>query len=116
MEDIVTALEDKRDRLVAELARLASPPSEQSGISFGKRVGDGTSIAVDRLVDVAAHDRLQAVLADVERALTKLEDGSYGRCDGCGAEISAERLEALPWAALCVGCAGRRRRDDSPAG
>ena len=95
-------------KLEAELERISAPPPESSGISFGKRVGDGTSMAVDRLVDVAAHDHLMALLADVERALAKIRDGSYGECDRCGMDIVPERLEALPWAVRCVRCADRR--------
>lgn len=101
-------LEEKRARLKSELARMSAPPPDSSAISFGKRVGEGTSMAVDRLVDVAAHDQMQAVLNDVERALEKLAENTYGSCDGCGADIPPERLEALPWAVLCVRCAGRR--------
>jgi DnaK suppressor protein len=108
VDDIAQTLEEKRAKLEAELARISTPPGESSGISFGKRVGDGTSMAVDRLVDVAAHDNLRALLADVERAMTKLRDGTYGLCDRCGADIAAERLEALPWAVRCVRCADRR--------
>jgi DnaK suppressor protein len=44
----------------------------------------------------------------VRRALAKLDEGSYGRCDRCGGPIGQERLEALPWAAQCVGCRARR--------
>jgi DnaK suppressor protein len=47
-------------------------------------------------------------LADVRRALEKLDDGSYGRCDVCGEPIGEERLEVLPWAVLCVRDAARR--------
>ena len=54
------------------------------------------------------HDKLQVTLADVERALLKLEAGTYGTCDVCEKPIGAERLEALPWAVLCVDDAGRR--------
>jgi DnaK suppressor protein len=107
MNSIEAALEDKRVELEAELARISAPPGETSDISFGKRVGEGTSMAVDRLVQVAAHDKLQAVLADVTRALEKLDENSYGSCDRCGASIPAERLEILPWAVLCVRCARR---------
>jgi DnaK suppressor protein len=46
-----------------------------------------------------------ALLADVRRARAKLEEGTYGRCDGCGAAIPQGRLEALPWAVRCVTCA-----------
>jgi DnaK suppressor protein len=108
MDDMIDKLKDKRSKLEAELARMTAPPRESTGISFGKRVGDGTSMAVDRLVDVAAHDQLQSVLADVERALAKVADESYGRCDRCGRDIGPERLEILPWAVLCVTCAARR--------
>ncbi|MFN2489215.1 MAG: TraR/DksA family transcriptional regulator, partial [Actinomycetota bacterium] len=66
------------------------------------------SMAVDRLVQVAAHDQLQAVLADVQRALAKLAEDSYGSCDRCGGAIAPERLEALTWAILCVRCAQQR--------
>ena len=99
---IRAALETKRDELTAELAALTAPTDDQGGISFGKRVGDGTSMAVERLSQVAAHDRLQAQLADVQRALAKLAEGSYGRCDVCGEPISPGRLEALPWATRCI--------------
>jgi DnaK suppressor protein len=105
VDKIVAALENKQATLEAELARMSAPPPDAGGISFGKRVGEGTSMAVDRLVDVAAHDQLRAVLADVRRALTKFEEGTYGSCDSCGRSIPPARLEMRPWATLCVGCA-----------
>lgn len=108
MDSIVAALEDKRAELEAELARMSASPSEPGGISFGKRVGEGTNMAVERFAQVAAHDQLQAVLADVNRALAKLDEGSYGECDRCSATIPSERLEILPWAGLCVRCASQR--------
>jgi DnaK suppressor protein len=108
MDSIVAALEDKRAELEAELAQMSASPSESGGISFGKRVGEGTSVAVERLAQVAAHEQLQAVLADVHRALAKLDGGSYGECDRCSASIPSERLEILPWAGLCVRCASQR--------
>ncbi len=108
MDDIASRLEDKRLKLAAELARISAPPEQTSEISFGKRVGEGTSMAVDRLTDVATHDQVQVVLADVERAQAKLADGTYGSCDRCGSEIAPERLDALPWAVLCVRCAALR--------
>ena len=108
MDNIVATLQDKRAELEAELARMSAVPGEPGGIAFGKRVGEGTSIAVERLVQVAAHEQLQVVLAEVDRALAKLGEGSYGKCDRCSASIPSERLEILPWASLCVGCAGSR--------
>jgi len=106
--DVAATLKAKRTELEASVARISAPPGDAGGISFGKRVGEGTSMAVDRLSLVAAHERLQMMLADVRRAETKLAEGSYGTCDRCGAVIIAERLEALPWATLCVPCASQR--------
>lgn len=109
-EDPGPVLQAKQRELERELAGLSQTPSDQAGISFGKRVGEGTSIAVDRLASVAAHDTLQLTLADVVRALAKTDSGSYGICDRCGKDIGPARLEALPWAVLCISCASKRPR------
>ena len=107
MDDLVARLQAKRTELDAQMALLEARPAEQGSISFGKRVGEGTSLAVDRLSQVAVHDQLQVTLADVTRALEKVDEGSYGRCDVCGEPIGRDRLEALPWAVLCVSDAAR---------
>ena len=75
------------------------------GISFGKRVGEGTSIAIERFADVAIHDQIIQQLAAVDGALVRVAEGRYGVCEVCGHRIAAERLEAIPWAATCVACA-----------
>lgn len=108
MDSSKDKLTTQRAELTAELERMAAPPEETGNISFGKRVGEGTSMAVDRLVQVEAYDQLRALLADVTRALEKFDEGSYGVCDRCGAAIPPERLEILPWAVLCVRCAEHR--------
>jgi RNA polymerase-binding transcription factor len=77
-------------------------------IGFGKRVGEGTSEAIGRIERVGQADVLAAKLADVERALAKFDEGTYGVCDRCGDTIAPERLEAIPWTALCVRCARER--------
>lgn len=105
--EIASTLAEKRLQLEAQLSRLAEPPGDQGSISFGKRIGEGTSAAVDRLSDVSAHDKLQVMLADVQRAEAKVADGTYGICDVCGREIGADRLEARPWATRCVADAAR---------
>ena len=101
---LTLALADKRTELEAELAALSAPTPDEGGISFGKRVGDGTSIAVERLTQVAAHDGLGLILAEVVRAQDKIAEGSYGRCDRCGTAIPSERLTVRPWATHCVTC------------
>jgi DnaK suppressor protein len=107
MDDIAETLQAKRADILKQMGLLEEKPADHGSISFGKRVGEGTSMAVDRLSQVAVHDRLQTTLADVERALAKLEEGSYGRCDMCGEPIGEERLEVLPWAVRCVKDASR---------
>lgn len=95
-------LEAKRDELVEQRAVLTRPQADQGTISFGKRVGDGTAMAVDRLSAVTAHDSLGQGLNNVERAIAKLDEGSYGVCDQCGEAIAAGRLEARPASIRCL--------------
>ncbi|HTY72485.1 MAG TPA: TraR/DksA C4-type zinc finger protein [Actinomycetes bacterium] len=96
------ALDAKAGDLLGELEALSRPEDSAGGISFGKRVGDGTSIAVERLAQVAAYERLEAMLREVRRAQAKLDQGTYGRCDVCGETIPEGRLEARPWATTCL--------------
>ncbi len=95
-------LEAKRDELVEQRAVLTRPQPDQGSISFGKRVGDGTAMAVDRLSAVTAHDSLGVGLKQVERALEKLDEGSYGVCDQCGDAIGEGRLDARPASTRCL--------------
>jgi len=108
MNDPRAVLTKKLAEIDEQLTAMERPPTDQGSISFGKRVGEGTSIAVDRLTQVAAHDQLQHTRADVARALQKLEAGTYGRCDVCGEPIPEGRLEARPWAVLRVADAARQ--------
>lgn len=100
--DIDSLLAEREERLEAELADLTRPPGEVGTISFGKRVGEGTSMAADRLTAVSAQEQLLAMLADVRRARERVARGSYGLCEVCGQPIPEERLEVRPWAASCV--------------
>ena len=102
-------LEARRAELRAELEALTAVPRDpMAAVSFGKRIGDGTTEAIGRMERVGQAEALAATLADVERALEKVADGTYGLCDRCGASIPDERLEAIPMATLCVRCASSR--------
>ena len=105
MSDIATELRSRRAQLAAELERITEPPAEGAAVSFGKRVGDGTAEAVERLATTATARSLSASIADIDRALDKIEEGSYGTCDDCGRPIAPARLEALPATPFCVDCA-----------
>jgi DnaK suppressor protein len=103
-------LQERRQVLAGELARLTERPPEPVGnLSFGKRIGDGMTEAVERISTTAAARSIAASIADIDRALAKLDDGTYGRCDQCGQAISGQRMEAVPWASRCVTCSARRR-------
>lgn len=101
-QQIRDELAAKEADLQEQMARLTRPEQDQGSISFGKRVGDGTAMAVDRLTAVGAHETLQDILDQVHRAQAKLDDGSYGRCDECDQEIGEGRLEVRPWSTHCL--------------
>ncbi len=102
---IEVELRERLEEVSDRLAALKKPPERGSGIGFGKRIGDGTNEAIGRLTDVGVADSLEAIEARLERALAKLDEGTYGTCDDCGAEIPAGRLRSVPESALCVTCA-----------
>ncbi len=105
MQELAEQLRDRKVQLEGELARLTKPPEQGAGVGFGKRVGDGTTEAVERLATTATARSISASIKEIDVALTKIEAGSYGVCDGCGSQIGAARLEARPATALCVECA-----------
>ena len=56
-------------------------------------------------------DLRSRMLKDIERSLKQLAEGTYGECEGCGEEISSNRLQALPWARYCLTCQELRSRN-----
>lgn len=104
-ENAAGSLASRRRAIESRLSAIeAAALTAVGGIGFGKRIGEGTNIAVERFADVAIHDGLQVELATVRRAEEKLIDGDADRCDECGDVIPVERREALPWAVTCVDC------------
>lgn len=106
--EVTASLRRRRDELSAELKRLTAPPEAGAAVSFGKRIGDGTTEAVERLATTATARSISASLDAVDRALVKIAEGTYGECDECKAAIGEARLEALPSAGLCIECSADR--------
>ena len=106
IREVLSARLADLDEGLAELT--ATPRDPMSAVAFGKRIGDGTTEAIDRLTKVGTAEQLDAMRTDVVRALGKLDDGTYGFCDRCGAPIPDARLEARPWSVLCIDCASAR--------
>jgi len=100
-------LESMRKHLSEELEQLKStvrPADERrEGSPFGKREEEATeSFELEKRLTL--EKRIREQLAEVEHALQKFEDGTYGSCDNCGQPIDPARLEALPQASLCLNC------------
>ncbi|MFN8150139.1 MAG: TraR/DksA C4-type zinc finger protein [Solirubrobacterales bacterium] len=110
MAAIEVGLREQLADLEGREEELKRPPEEGADIGFGKRIGDGTNQAIGRLTDVGVADSLDHIEARITRALEKLDEGTYGICDGCGERIPAGRLRAAPESALCVSCAASPRR------
>jgi DnaK suppressor protein len=110
LDAVRAELQARRDRDRQRLGVLAERPERGSAVSFGKRIGDGTSEAVSRLTDIGVGESLERGLDRTERALAKLDQGTYGICDTCGGPISRGRLRAMPDGVLCLECAASERR------
>src|ERR687889_374925 len=91
-QEAESILRERLAELRAREAELKKPPEQGSTIGFGKRIGDGTSEAIGRITDVGVADSLDAIESRIVRALEKIEEGTYGICDECGAEIPPPRL------------------------
>jgi DnaK suppressor protein len=101
-------LEEKRAEIVAKVEQLGlHDPAEIANLGFGKRIGDATSYAVERMTDAYQARTIYATVADIDQALERVDAGTYGRCVMCGNAIPDERLRAVPWAALCIPCSNR---------
>ena len=106
--DPQTTLLAMQEDLQRRLGRFTATPERGSALGFGKRAGDGTIEAVDRLNQIGVGSRLEARLERVDRALEKIDDGTYGVCDVCGQDIDPRRLRAAPESSTCVSCPPRR--------
>jgi len=112
-------LEQERKRLAEELeqlkANVRSADERREGSPFGKREEEATeSFELEKRL--ALEKRMKDQLADIERALHKFDEGTYGLCDSCGQPIDPDRLEALPQARLCLSCKTKNAKGKSSSG
>ncbi|MDE3203821.1 MAG: TraR/DksA C4-type zinc finger protein [Acidobacteriota bacterium] len=77
---------------------------EPGDVQFDEEGGEGGTANVDREIDLYLSAQARATVVEIDRALQKIEDGTYGVCERCGEAIPDARLQALPYAALCVTC------------
>ena len=114
LDAIRRELEARRQSTRERVETLAERPELGAAQGFGKRIGDGTTEAISRLTDIGVGRSLETGLERTERALAKLDEGTYGACDECGDPIPPARLRAMPDSALCVTCAAAERRVQPP--
>ena len=104
----------EKERLEQELHEIMERTSISSDVeqvteisTYDDHPADLASETFEREKDLALEGNIQDLLDKVNTALEKIEDGTYGLCDSCGVEINPNRLEALPWASLCLNCQDR---------
>jgi RNA polymerase-binding protein DksA len=90
----------ERARLLADVEETIQAPGQ---MTYGSQAAAASQV-FEQQRDLALRDRATQHLALVDAALARLDDGTYGRCLRCGEPIADARLEALPWAAHCIGC------------
>ena len=113
-EELRRRLNEERERVNKGLEQLraSAPPvgEAKEGSPYGKKE-EGASEALELETRLALEKRSTEILSEVEHALKKLEQGTYGVCDVCGQSIDMERLEIRPQASLCLACKTRQAKN-----
>jgi RNA polymerase-binding transcription factor len=105
-----TLLVQERQRIVDTIAHLHEehnrPMEDELGELAGRgpdnHLGDMATVTFDRELDEGLEEGAMQTLAQIDRALARLDDGTYGICERCSKPIGEERLRARPWATLCI--------------
>ena len=104
-----TELLNERGRVEAAIANLRdSHPGrlddevEEVGAPSDNHLGDTATATLGREIDYTLGENSEQVLTEINAALKRIDDGTYGICAKCGKPIAPERLEAYPWASLCI--------------
>lgn len=104
------ALTQERQRIQAALDNLheENPGSitDETGEDavYDNHLADTATVTYDRELDYTLEENAEHMLSDIDAALRRIDDGTFGKCTNCGNEIAPERLEARPWATLCINC------------
>lgn len=114
-------LDKARERLLSERVRVEREIQDiQESINeslqeateeqpFDQHLADSASPTFARELDLTLADNERTLLALIDRALAKVDNGTYGVCDNCGRPIGESRLEIAPWATLCIDCKRREK-------
>lgn len=111
-------LQEKRQAVVDAIEYLhkENPGSLEDGTgelvsgSADQHMADTATETVEREIDYTLEEYDGRLLQEIDAALARLDDGTFGVCVNCGAQIAPERLEAMPWATLCIDCKRKEER------
>jgi DnaK suppressor protein len=111
-------LQDKRRAVVEALeylhnenpGSLEDETGELVSGSADQHMADTATETVDREIDYTLEESDGRLLTAIDEALARIDAGTYGVCVNCGAQIAPERLEAMPWATLCIECKRKEER------
>jgi RNA polymerase-binding protein DksA len=81
---------------------------EEVAPTSDNHLGETATATLNREIDYTLGENSGQVLSAIDAALERIENGTYGTCTACGREIAPERLEAHPWASLCIDDARKR--------
>ena len=107
---------EERTRVVAAIENLhedhSGSLSDEAGeeTAYDNHLADTATETYDRELDYTLEENSEHVLGEIDAALKRIDEGTYGTCTNCGNPIPEERLEARPWATLCIGCKRERER------
>ena len=107
-EKLKKQLREEQRRLKAELAAI--PVNDRGAIGYSTHQADDATEAFEQAKGLAMRQNTERLLVQVERALVRFDDGTYGLCTNCGCPIDPARLEALPYAQLCLDCQSKQER------
>jgi RNA polymerase-binding protein DksA len=100
---------DAIDNIHAENPGSIGEETEELGF-YDNHLGDIATATFDREMASTLEENSTHVLTEIDAALGRIEEGTYGVCKRCGNSIGEERLEALPWATLCIDCKRKQER------
>ncbi len=105
---------EEQTKLKEQLQQLEAARYESVG--YSNHMADDATDAFDQAVDVALKRKVEASLEEIERAMAKFDDGTFGICEACGGRIDRARLEVLPQAMYCLDCQAHHERSGTRAG
>jgi DnaK suppressor protein len=111
MKTIKEMLLKKREDLVLEISRRSKASTESAAQDIGD-ILDSVSEERTRELDLILTDREKRKLAQIDDALDRIEENTYGLCEECGVKIPKARLKVLPFATHCVECQEKNEREE----